>query len=1364
MSFNLLPTIELKLCDDTLTKSAQEFVKQQQSSKIVDHAQIVYENFWLVLLLTSNEDLIVHYRIGTSSRFTSFPIRSLFSEKVILEHNLSFSQLALTAIAFDCSVVVFISSDGQTILLVPFRAFMDVTWRQKSTLSVVNPTIFSPFDLESEYGLEEKQHKHISRVCTAICFHSLTEHTFLIFSDRSGSLYIVNLNLQRIDVKIDLKAEIFLLHTFLQIGRNYLLVSFSDRTQLMLPLESNDTSVRETLMRVTTSQIHQVDQKSYILPQVGESVCVLNFHKNQLSIFDFFQTLSSAPPQFCLEFFASDNIRQVLCMSRMVVVLTLQNDLFIHLRVFHPTGTSVRYEPTKAIFTSDAPLEEGTKILHLIPSASANANRSVRTQKSLNDFILDHLSSKFYSLDCLSTVADFLQISPPKLCLSLLRCSLRIPSAVDVPQVNSIISLAFKCKIEPSALLSVLQESSREDLLLPFLRVKIEKDSGDKSLRQFLLGALLARIAHISEDETKLEENGHRKELEVEKDALEYELRNFLIKFDVNEPEVLLVLLRYSLLSCVCVLLCRNASVHSPTVVRFLLEWPDWKSIELAGSLLKCLSYMHWPSIDSYSRTVVAKIAKLLIERSIDCAHSLQLMCLLRLFHFTMEKEGQSKCELKLQKNSVDSGPNFVPIPTAWDFDRFSGANGEQCSTLARARKRLPRGKERAGPFVHTSIPQAVKLPDSRLQIRAVSCGTEHVLLLTVVGRLFSWGLNRYGQCGDGTEKPIVSPIEIKGKWGSIVSICAGHYHSGFVSESGEIYLWGWGLYGQLGNGQIADLRRPTKSRPFSALGCVKTICLGYSHTLVLCFDGRVFGCGALSHGQLGVDPRHLEGNPIKATNPIQLPFPMPISLLASKYFHGIALGVDERNKGVLFEWGDSPQSLKMQTFLQRRLRSKQKKEAKGKTEHPSMAESGEPVTSMVNLPQVHLRIRKLCEWDDGSVKALSAGFNHSALLTVDGELFTWGKSLEMQLGHLNRKEKVQPTKVEAPQGVRWVEVVCARNFTTAVSVEGKIFVWGRNDKFQLGLGPTDLKAPGQIRKIALKSYKGTAQRSVELPVDNCVETPSIVPGLRAFTEGPEQTIPNEAQLSEVFSNANQLALNTLSRFLLKHPLLNFMAVQAHLMSGDLLAALRLLVSLVKRDGLLSESTSTLSQSNWTERGSVVLKTSPPAMPCPSNSSSLPSSDSKRLVAVKLRSTFCSSSSSDFVPGPLSSRCLSPSATPTLSSSSAQRLEHFHAFVDKIWALLRIHPLREVQTCALVELLYHRFPVYNRLSTDLCLCRLVEPFLTILSPSDHIGGGLVPSLRVRLTEIGIRERAVRLRQAKVTGGVSFLVVDILRNV
>uniref|UniRef100_A0A183CCW1 Rod_C domain-containing protein n=1 Tax=Globodera pallida TaxID=36090 RepID=A0A183CCW1_GLOPA len=1187
MSSNLLPTIELKLCDDTLTKSAQEFVKQQQSSKIVDHAQIVCENFFLVLLLTSNEDLIVHYRIGASSRFTSFSIRSLFSEK-------SFSQLALTAIAFDCSVVVFISSDGQTILLVPFRAFMDVTWGQKSTLSVVNPT---------------------------------------------------------------------------------------------------------------------------------------------------------TPPQFCLEFFATDNIRQVLCMPRMVVVLTLQNDLFIHLRVFQPAGTSVRYEPTKAILTSNAPLEADAKILHLIPSASANANRSgeeplecfsivtetglftVRTQKSLNDFVLDHLSSKFYSTDCLSTVADFLQISPLKLCLSLLRWSLRIPSAVDVPQVDSIISLAFKCKIEPSALLSVLQESSREDLLLPFLRVKIEKDSGDKSLRQLLLGALLARIAHISEDDTKLEENGHRKELEVEKDALEYELRNFLIKFDVNEPEVLLVLLRYSLLSCVCVLLCRNASVHSPTVVRFLLEWPDWKSIKLVGSLLKCLSYMHWPSIDSYSRTVVAKlfnlvpffdiiqlqmvdrIAKLLIERSIDCAHSLQLVCLLRLFHFAKEKEEQLKS---------------VPIPTAWDFDRFSGASGEQCSTLARgnaiqstrtkdakesaadtfpARKRLPRGKERAGPFVHTSIPQAVKLPDSRLEIRAVSCGTEHVLLLTVVGRLFSWGLNRYGQCGDGTEKPIVSPIEIKGKWGSIVSICAGHYHSGFVSESGEIYLWGWGLYGQLGNGGIADLRRPTKSRPFTALGCVKTICLGYSHTLALCFDGRVFGCGALSHGQLGVDPRHLEGNPIKATNPIQLPFPMPISLLASKYFHGIALGVDETKKGVLFEWGDSPQSLKMKTFLQRRLRSKQKK-AKGKTgehEHPSMAESaqiadvlGEPVTSMVNVQPVHLRIRKLCEWDDGSVKALSAGFNHSALLTVDGELFTWGKSLEMQLGHLNRKEKVQPTKVEVPQGVRWFEVVCARNFTTAVSVEGKIFVWGRNDKLQLGLGPTALKAPGQIRKIALKSDKGTAQRSVELPVDNSVETPSIVPGLRAFTERTEQTIPNEAQLSEVFSNANQLALNTLSRFLLKHPLLNFMAVQAHLMSGDLLAALRLLVSLVKRDGLLSDSTSTLSQSNWTERPVTLI-----------------------------------------------------AQANALKESPAPQ-------------------------------------------------RLVEPFLTILSPSDHIGAGLGPSLRVRLTEIGIRERAVRLRQAKVSelektqfralkarcdkllaqdrfrtcssaffvfylGGGSFLIVDILRN-
>lgn len=70
-------------------------------------------------------------------------------------------------------------------------------------------------------------------------------------------------------------------------------------------------------------------------------------------------------------------------------------------------------------------------------------------------------------------------------------------------------------------------------------------------------------------------------------------------------------------------------------------------------------------------------------------------------------------------------------------------------------------------------------------------------------------------------------------------------------------------------------------------------------------------------------------------------------------------------------------------------------------------------------------KIRKLCVWDASRIDCISAGFNHSALITAAGELYTWGKNLEMQLGHGNKKDRAQPSLVIEPRGVIWSYVQC---------------------------------------------------------------------------------------------------------------------------------------------------------------------------------------------------------------------------------------------------------------------------------------------------------------------------------------------------
>ena len=62
-----------------------------------------------------------------------------------------------------------------------------------------------------------------------------------------------------------------------------------------------------------------------------------------------------------------------------------------------------------------------------------------------------------------------------------------------------------------------------------------------------------------------------------------------------------------------------------------------------------------------------------------------------------------------------------------------------------------------------------------------------------------------------------------------------------------------------------------------------------------------------------------------------------------------------------------------------------------------------------------------------------------------------------------------------------------------AISSCGRLFVWGRNDKSQLGLGFTK-KAEIQ-RKVYLRANKDS--KAVELPNDNCVVKPTPLPGLQ---------------------------------------------------------------------------------------------------------------------------------------------------------------------------------------------------------------------------------------------------------------------------
>ncbi|XP_054158466.1 RCC1 and BTB domain-containing protein 2-like [Oppia nitens] len=97
-------------------------------------------------------------------------------------------------------------------------------------------------------------------------------------------------------------------------------------------------------------------------------------------------------------------------------------------------------------------------------------------------------------------------------------------------------------------------------------------------------------------------------------------------------------------------------------------------------------------------------------------------------------------------------------------------------------------GKERALSY----RPELVAGFETTVFVKAV-CGPNHTMLLTADGQLYSFGLNDWGQIGNGTQKTQFTPYQVcpKFKWRDIVSTYDNNCSLGLTSD-GTYYCWGY--------------------------------------------------------------------------------------------------------------------------------------------------------------------------------------------------------------------------------------------------------------------------------------------------------------------------------------------------------------------------------------------------------------------------------------------------------------------------------------------------------------------------------------------------------------------------------------------
>jgi alpha-tubulin suppressor-like RCC1 family protein len=134
----------------------------------------------------------------------------------------------------------------------------------------------------------------------------------------------------------------------------------------------------------------------------------------------------------------------------------------------------------------------------------------------------------------------------------------------------------------------------------------------------------------------------------------------------------------------------------------------------------------------------------------------------------------------------------------------------------------------------------------------AIAAGGNHNLALCSDGTLVAWGLNYYGQLGDGTTVEQPRPRQIPGLSG-VKSLAASRSSSYAVKTDGTVVAWGANDLGQLGDGTTTE-----RTAPMAVVGLfdVVEIAAGQQHVLTRKNDGTVWGWSwGDNAGELGNTP-----------------------------------------------------------------------------------------------------------------------------------------------------------------------------------------------------------------------------------------------------------------------------------------------------------------------------------------------------------------------------------------------------------------------------------------------------------------------------------------------------------------------------
>jgi len=323
-----------------------------------------------------------------------------------------------------------------------------------------------------------------------------------------------------------------------------------------------------------------------------------------------------------------------------------------------------------------------------------------------------------------------------------------------------------------------------------------------------------------------------------------------------------------------------------------------------------------------------------------------------------------------------------------------------------------------------------------------------HAIAVRSNGILWAWGMNDYGQLGDGTTVRRNSPVQVGGGYTSAV---AGRIQSFAFKTDGSLWAWGYNGDGRLGDGGYINRFSPVLiGNGFKAVAAD-------DHTLAVKTDGSLWSWGGNYYGQLG------DGTNTGRNSPAQIG--SGYAAVAAGGNFSIALKTD----GSLWAWGYNQSGQ-----LGDGTTADRSSPVQIGTGYASIsAGSGHSLAFKTDGSLWAWGYNRDGELGDGSISNRSspvligsdfvsavAGADHSLALKADGSLWTWGYNYYGQLGDGTSTERHAPVQI----GSGFASIAAGGYYSIAVKTDGTMWAWGENNVGQLGDGTTTRRyTPVQI-------------------------------------------------------------------------------------------------------------------------------------------------------------------------------------------------------------------------------------------------------------------------------------------------------------